>query len=228
MTEKEIQLIVMRCLKECTQRITKLEDKGVEQVIVDTIGPMLERLTELEERNIGYKQDIVLLTQENSQMFERITELEEVVNIHDTHSHAITDIVYPRHFSGPIRSMALVDYIRNRGWYSDYDDAYSALLGSSLLVAPHSTEAEHTNQDHGQFRPFNDRQHLNWEKLRSGKVGHDLDDSNDEWLNDEFISHSKGTYPANSGSPTTLERAAVLRFHLIDFDLSGHQLNICV
>ena len=96
MTEQEIQLIVMRCLKECTQRITRLEDKGVEQVIVDTIGPMLERLTELEERNIGYKQDIVLLTQENSQMFERITELEEVVNIHDTHSHAITDIVYDR------------------------------------------------------------------------------------------------------------------------------------
>ena len=96
MTEQEIQLIVMRCLKECTQRITRLEDKGVEQVIVDTIGPMLERLTELEERNIGYKQDIVLLTQENSQMFERITELEEVVNIHDTHSHAITDIVYER------------------------------------------------------------------------------------------------------------------------------------
>ena len=57
-------------------RITKLEDKGVEQVIVDTIGPMLDRLTALEERNIGYKQDIVLLTQENSQMFERITELE--------------------------------------------------------------------------------------------------------------------------------------------------------
>ena len=55
-----------------------------------------ERITELEERNIGYKQDIVLLTQENSQMFERITELEEVVNIHDTHSHAITDIVYER------------------------------------------------------------------------------------------------------------------------------------
>ena len=76
MTEQEIQLIVMRCLKECTQRITKLEDKGVEQVIVDTIGPMLERLTELEERNIGYKQDIVLLTQENSQMFERLTTLE--------------------------------------------------------------------------------------------------------------------------------------------------------
>jgi len=35
-----------------------------------------DRLTELEERNIGYKQDIVLLTQENSQMFERITALE--------------------------------------------------------------------------------------------------------------------------------------------------------
>ena len=60
-------------------RITKLEDKGVEQVIVDTIGPMLDRLTELEERNIGYKQDIVLLTQENSQMFERITLVEEKV-----------------------------------------------------------------------------------------------------------------------------------------------------
>ena len=84
MTEKEIQLIVMRCLKECTQRITKLEDKGVEQVIVDTIGPMLERLTELEERNIGYKQDIVLLTQENSQMFERITELEESMTLVET------------------------------------------------------------------------------------------------------------------------------------------------
>ena len=58
-------------------RITKLEDKGVEQVIVDTIGPMLERITDLEERNIGYKQDIVLLSQENSQMFERIVALEE-------------------------------------------------------------------------------------------------------------------------------------------------------
>ena len=30
-------------------RITKLEDKGVEQVIVDTIGPMLDRITALEK-----------------------------------------------------------------------------------------------------------------------------------------------------------------------------------
>ena len=66
----------MTDLLKFEDRLTALEDKGVEQVIVDTIGPMLDRLTALEERNIGYKQDIVLLTQENSQMFERITELE--------------------------------------------------------------------------------------------------------------------------------------------------------
>ena len=39
-----------------------------------------ERITELEERNIGYKNDIVLLTQENSQMFERITALEDWID----------------------------------------------------------------------------------------------------------------------------------------------------
>ena len=41
-----------------------------------TLKHMLDRLTALEERNIGYKQDIVLLTQENSQMFDHLTTLE--------------------------------------------------------------------------------------------------------------------------------------------------------
>tara|TARA_R110000787_G_scaffold142510_1_gene256112 strand:+ start:71 stop:703 length:633 start_codon:yes stop_codon:yes gene_type:complete len=80
-------------------RITKLEDKGVEKVIVETIGPMLDRLTELEERNIGYKQDIVLLTQENSQMFERITALEEQhTRLHSRFVHHKED-----HFKEPAK-----------------------------------------------------------------------------------------------------------------------------
>ena len=47
-----------------------------------------DRFTELEERNIGYKNDIVLLTQENSQMFERITALEKELRDLQTASQA--------------------------------------------------------------------------------------------------------------------------------------------
>ena len=60
-----------------SERLTALEDKGVEKVIVETISPMLDRINALEDRIIGHKNDIVLLTQENSQMFERITALEK-------------------------------------------------------------------------------------------------------------------------------------------------------
>ena len=57
-------------------------DKETTQRLCDSVDALMSeklhtRITKLEERNIGYKQDIVLLTQENSQMFERLTALEE-------------------------------------------------------------------------------------------------------------------------------------------------------